>query len=515
MPKKKSKTKTTKSKKQRNKKYNSNKTVAVKKAQSPDQLPIRLLIWGASPHVITGFGNMMKQILQRLYRKYPGQYQISQMGINYYGDPIDELEMTGGFQNGRYQQWPAATQRGGLPMSHMFGQARFVELLRSHPVDFDVVFLAEDPFWLGGVIPTDPPGKQRVFIDEIRNGLAARNRPYVPIIGYFPIDGIPDPMWAQHLAKYDFPITYLRFGAESIIKKNPDLNGRVHVVPLGADFEEFYPLTQEEISTYKRALFGEENKDKYVVLNCNRNQPRKFIPSNMLAFKHFHDKYPDSILYLHMKSKDVGWDLTRVARNLGLEVGKNVFFPANFNINRGVPVQDLNRIFNIADMLTTSALGGGWELAVTQAFATRTITVVPNNTSHAELCSEGRGVIYNCGNRLSHLAILAGDNDVLRPLPDTDHMIEQMIWVRENPEKAEQVVDNAYKWTREHIVWDNIITQWHSIFTQARNLRFSREQQVRQEMQARQEEQQQVKQVEQTQGKAASITFEEDTQANV
>jgi len=516
MAKKKTKTKTTKTKKPRNKKYTPKKAVStvpdVGQIQ-PQQQPIRMLVWGASPHVITGFGNMMRQILKRLYRKYPGQYHISQMGINYFGDPIDEFELTGGLQNGRYQQWPAAPQRAGLPMSHMFGQARFLELLRSHPVDFDIVFLAEDPFWLGGVIPTDPPDKQRVFIDEIRNGLASRNRAYIPIIGYFPIDGVPDPMWANHLAKFDFPITYLRFGAESIIRKNKDLNGRVHVVPLGADFEEFHPLSQEEIYTYKRALFGEENKDKYVVLNCNRNQPRKFIPANMMAFKHFHDKYPDSILYLHMKSKDVGWDLARVARNLGLEVGKNVFFPANFNINRGVPVTELNKIFNISDMLTTAALGGGWELAVTQAFCTKTVTVVPNNTSHSELCAEERGVLYNCGNRLSHLAILAGDNDVLRPLPDTEHMIDRMMWVRENPDEVNKITENAYNWAQENIAWDGIIDQWHSIFSQARNLRFTREKQVREEMQARQVQQKDPQQAK-SQGQEASILFEEDKKAN-
>jgi len=505
-----------KQKPKRNKKYTP-KTVASTPAVGPRKplvnqpltQPIRILIWGATPYVITGFGNVMKQLLRRLYHNYPGQYDICQMGINYYGDHVDELEITGSFNNGRFRQWPAAVQRSGLPMAYMFGQNRFVDLVKTLKFDFDMIFLAEDPFWLGGRIPTDPPGQQRIFIDEIRKALAIRKKPHIPIIGYFPIDGTPDKEWVDNLLKYDVPITYLPFGARFVAEKNKEMEGRVNVLPLGLDKAEFYPLPKEEVMAFKRAYFGEENVDKYVVLNCNRNQIRKFLPANLMAFKAFKDKYPDSIMYLHMRdAEQVGWNLPRAAKNIGLEIGKDIFFPANFNINQGISVQDLNKIFNIADMLTTTALGGGWELALTQAFATKTLVVAPANTSHVELCAGGRGLLYKCGDRLSHLAILRGDNEVIRPLPNTDDMVQKMIWARENPEKVEEIKENAYKWTHDTILWEQLVPKWHDIFLKSRALKVQREAHVQQQQQ--QQAQQLLGAPPQGQGVAASVSFDEE-----
>lgn len=471
--------------------------------------PIKVLIWGAAPLVPTGFGNVMRHMLSGLFRKYPGQYDIAQMSINYYGDYVDEFQITGGPTNGRYRQWPAATQRTGLPMSHMFGQARFIELVKSIPIDLDVVFLAEDPFWLGGSIPTDPENGRRIFIDEIKKALHARGLPHVPIVGYFPIDGIPDPEWIQNISKYDLPITYLPFGAKSVEEVDSATGKRTSIMPLGIDPKEFHVLPPQETRAFKRAYFGEQNVDKYVILNCNRNQIRKFLPANLLAFKQYKDKFPDSIMYLHMKDSEmVGWNLPRACKNIGLEIGEDVFFPANFNVNRGVSVSDLNSIFNVADMLTTTALGGGWELAVTQAFATNTVVVAPKNTSHNDLCSEGRGVLYECGNRLALRAILRGDNEVIRPLPDTDDMVEKMIWVRENPEEVLAIKERAHQWVQTSLLWDDIIPRWHHIFTRCKQFKNERLHDMRQQQQALQQTKAPAIN-NPTQGIAASVDFEE------
>lgn len=446
-----------------------------------NQNNIKILKWTANPYCITGFGNAERDLLKGLYRKYPGIYNIFQMAINYHGEFYNEEEITGGIKNGRFQMCQAAGQRPpGVAISHhLFGQARFVQLVKEINFDFDMIFLAEDPFWLGGVIPTDPEGNQRVFVDAIRAALAAKGRPHVPIVGYFPIDGVPEQFWINNLNKYDVPVTYLPFGAKACIEKLPEISNKIKVIPLGLNNEEFYVLPQEEVKTYKRAVFGENNKDKYVILNCNRNQLRKNLPACLIAFSEFVKKYPDSIIYFHMKDvEQVGWNLPKIAGNLGLEVGKNVFFPANFQVTRGVPVQDLNKIFNVADMLITTAVGGGWELSLTQAFATDTLVVAPDNTSHSDLCSGGRALLYSSGERLSHKAFFRGDNEVMRPLPNIDEMLEKMIWARENPDKVKQIKNNALTWVNENILWENLTPVWHNLFTAVKNLKVQREQQI-------------------------------------
>lgn len=476
--------------------------------KKPQQDPIKILIWGASPYVITGFGTVMKHMLKGLFRAYPKKYDICQMGINYFGDHVEEAEITGGLQNGRYRQWPASANRTGQMMD-MFGQARFIQLLNQTDYDFDMIFMFEDPFWIGGAIPRT----QHIFIDQVKQALHRRGKTHIPVITYFPIDGIPNEEWLVNLAKYDILVTYLNFGARFVADRYPKLEGQVNVIPHGVDHSEYFPIPKDELRSFKRALLGEENVDKFVFLNCNRNQLRKFVPSNMMAFKAFKEKHPDSLLYLHMKEKDVGWDLVRAAKNLGLEVNKDIFFPQGFEVSRGVSIEDLNKIFNIADAVTSTALGGGFELAIIQAFASKTVTIMPDNTSHSELCAEDRGFLFNCGNKLSLQAILPGDNEVIRPLPDTDDLARAMIEAYENPEECRKREEAAYKWTVEKLKWSDMIRLWDVLFSKAKMLKNQRVAEIQEQIKLQQQVQQMAEETQQNvsaQGSEAVISFEDE-----
>lgn len=440
---------------------------------------LNMFIWGATPYVITGFGIVMKEILTNLYKSNPGLYNINQVAINYHGDFCDEFEITGGQNGGRFRQWPAVVQTPQGP--NLYGQPKALEVLRSlKNIDLDVVFLAEDPFWLGGPVP----GQNIAFIDAVRQTLASIGKEYVPIISYFPIDGIPKKSWVDNIAKSDMLITYLKFGAEECIKHTPALNGRINIIPLGVNDTEFFPIPKTDARTFKRVMFGDRFADKFMFLNVNRNQLRKLLPASMLAFKEFKKLVPNSFYYMNMKAVDVGWNLFEVCQSLDLKIGEDVIFPPDFNVNKGLTTEELNKVFNAADVLLTSAVGGGWELAITQAFATRTLVVAPDNTSHTELCgnqtdlSLQRGVLYRSGSNLSQKIVFPYDNEVIRPLPDLDHCVEQLKWAYENAEACEQIKDNAYKWTVEELSWKkNIVPAFHNLFLQAQQVKTLRMQQ--------------------------------------
>jgi glycosyltransferase involved in cell wall biosynthesis len=430
----------------------------------------RILIWGASPYVITGFGIVVRKVLQGLYNMYPGEYEIYQVGINHMGDHYEEAEITGGPKNGTFRQWPAMYMGAGK--EHMYGQRKFLELMPKilSTVDIDMIFLMEDPFWVGGPVPNaNPP---IAYIDAIKNTLKALNKTYIPIVSYFPIDGVPKKSWIDNIAKIDFPVTYLKFGAVECIQKNTSLNGRLRIIPHGVDPEEFFPISREEARTFKRAMFGEEFADKFMFLNVNRNQLRKFLPSNLLAFKHFQKKVPESFIYMNMKAHDVGWNLPEVCNMLGLVEGKDVLFPPQFNVQKGLTLEDLNKVFNAADVFVSTAVGGGWELSITQAFATKTTVIAPQNTSHTELCGEGenkRGLLYRSGANLSQIAVFPGDNEVPRPLPDTDDLLQKMLWAYENQDECRKIEDRAYEWTQTDLNWDkNVVPKFHEVFSTAK-----------------------------------------------
>jgi glycosyltransferase involved in cell wall biosynthesis len=449
---------------------------------------INILAWGATPYVITGFGCVMKEILQNLFKQNPGVYNIHLVGINFHGDHADEFAITGGLQNGRFIQWPAAVH--SPHGANLYGQPKFLDVLRQNAnIDYDAIFLFEDPFWVGGGIPGSQ--SQAPFVDQIRSILQATGRAHVPIVAYFPIDGIPKQSWVQNISKVDVPITYLNFGAGECVKACPALNGRIHVIPHGVNTKEFFPIPKEEALMFKRAMFGERLGKRYMVLNVNRNQLRKLIPSNLLAFKEFQKLVPDSFMYLNMRPVDVGWNLIECCNALQLRIGEDVVFPPEFAVQKGLPIEDLNKIFNCADLLTTTAVGGGWELSISQAFATKTAVLAPANTSHIELCGDQnnpdaiRGKLFKSGSNLSQIMLFPSDNEVCRPLPDLDDMVSQMKFLHDNPEFTSKMVNNAHSWVNNNILWDkHIAPKFHEVFSFAKRVKLDRLAQIQAQQQS-------------------------------
>ncbi|RLG16934.1 hypothetical protein DRN75_04345, partial [Nanoarchaeota archaeon] len=425
-----------------------------------------------------GFGVVMQKILTGLFRQYPGKYEVFQVGINYNGDAFDEFAVTGGPSNGRYRQWPA--MQFGSTSHHMYGQQKFLQVLRSLQVDIDVVFLFEDPFWVGGpVLGTNPP---QAFITEIRKILHQRGMAHVPIVTYFPIDGKPKKRWIDLIATADFPITYLNFGAEACKAITPSIAPKLQVIPHGIDIKEFYPITKAEQRTFRRVMFGDEFVDKFMFLNVNRNQLRKLIPSTLTAFKQFQVLTNNAgFIYLNMKPVDVGWDLFETCKALELVVGRDVLFPPNFNEKKGITLDELNKIFNCADLYVSTAVGGGWELSVTQAFATKLPVLLPANTSHVELCGpqnpeERRGVLFKSGDILSHTMIFPGDNEVVRPLPNLEDMVDSMVFLYKNKDAREKMAENAYKWVISELQWEKaVVPLFDRVLSEAKEVKVTKQ----------------------------------------
>lgn len=436
---------------------------------------LKILAWGASPYVITGFGTVMREVLQNLYRLYPDQYDIFLVGINYHGSYYDAGEITGG--RGSFTQVPAS--QTNQHDARLYGHERFIDIIRKIPTDIDMIFLCEDPFWVGGVMPTVQ--NNPLFIDVIKGELAQRGLGHIPVICYFPIDGTPKRPWIENIAKYDIPITYLPFGVKACVDAVPALKERLNMIPHGVNPELFFPVDERKVRAFKRAFFGDKSLNKFMVLNCNRNQLRKLVPQTLLAFKEFQKKCPNSFLYLNMAPLDLGWNLIECCHTIGLRINDDVFFPPNFTTDKGLSIQQLNMMFNAADLLVSTATGGGWELAVTQAFATKTAVLAPANTSHVDLCGDQiqrhlrRGLLYKSGSCLNQQMIFSGDNEVIRPLPDIEDMARKMNWLYHNPKEKEKMEETAYNWTMANLLWaNNVAPQFHQVFTQAKQLKIER-----------------------------------------
>ena len=205
--------------------------------------------------------------------------------------------------------------------------------------------------------------------------------------------------------------------------------------------------------------------------NLNRNQQRKDIPRTLLAFKEFKRRRPNSVLYLHMATKDQGWDLAEVCKGMGLQLNEDVLMPgANFGPNAGFPIQVVNQIFNASDVVISTTVGEGWGLSTVEAMACRTPLIFPRNTALTEIigANEERGYLVASGETPNDFTVLPNDNEILRPLASATEMADKLIMVHDNRDDASAKADAAYSWVTSNLIWEShIVPMWDDLIMKA------------------------------------------------
>ncbi len=392
---------------------------------------IKVLAYCDSPTCATGFGTVSRNIFEGLFRT--GRYQIDVLGINYWGDPHDFP----------YRVWPTGTNAERDP----YGRKKICNMIPG--MEFDLLFFLQDTFIMD-------------FLPELMAHLQKENKKFKSIC-YFPVDGIPKEQWIRNINTVDFPVAYTEYGKAEAMKAYSDCKD-LHIIPHGANTTDYFPHKEEDSKTFRQRYFG-RHADKFIWTNLNRNQQRKDIPRTIRAFAEFKKEAPESILYLHMAQQDQGWNLPEVCKAYGLSIKEDVLFPENFGPNQGYPREIVNMLYNCSDCVVSTALGEGWGLSWIEAMATKTPIIMPGNTAMAENITEDRGYLVRSGTNSSLYTVLPHDNEVIRPLVDTDHLVETMLHVYNNYDEAMEKAENAYNWVTTDLNWQaSVIPQWVEVF---------------------------------------------------
>lgn len=393
---------------------------------------IRLLFYGDAPTVATGFGTVSRNLLDGLHKT--GKYDISVLGVNYWGDP----------HRFPYPIWPV-----GIGSRDPYGRQRSMDMMARN-FEYDVLFLFQDSFILQSFMAEGLPK-----LRQMKNFVT---------VGYYPIDGVPKKEWVDCMAQFDVPVTYTEFGKKESILACPAIADRLRVIPHGVNLKDFNPLPDTHKDAFRKQYFG-RHADKFIITNVNRNQQRKDIPRAMLAFKEFKKLRPNAVLYLHMAPKDQGWDIPEVTKGVGLTLNEDVFLPGNgFGPNQGYPVEVVNQIYNASDVVMSTTLGEGWGLSTVEAMACKVPIVFPRNTAIPEIVGEDRGWLVDSGKTPDDYIVLPHDNEVVRPVTSVTGMAEALLEVHDNRDEAKRRADNAYSWVTSNLIWDkHIIPQWDEL----------------------------------------------------
>jgi len=398
------------------------------------QKKIKVLAYLDAPTCATGFGTVSRNILMGL--QSTGLYDINVLGINYWGDPHEYP----------FKIWPVGTNSENDP----YGRKKIFNMIRK--MDFDILFFLQDTFILD-------------FLPELHTVLNQAGKKFKSIC-YYPIDGRPKKQWLTNVDACDYTVAYSEFGKRESMKANPDIK-EPQIIPHGTNITDFFVVSEQQRKSFRAQYFG-ALADTFIFTNVNRNQQRKDIPRTILAFSEFKKQVKNSTLYLHMAKEDQGWNIPNVLEYYGLDITKDVILPENFGPNQGYPLNIVNLIYNASDCVLSTTLGEGWGLAWTEAMATKTPVIMPDNTSLSENIDDENGWLVKSGSNNSLFTIVPHDNDIVRPLVDVDDLVKTMLEIYNNPGEAKRRANNAYNWVTTKMSWEgNIVPKWVELFNKA------------------------------------------------
>ena len=419
------------------------KVVHSPKTKKTDKV-VNLLFYGDF-NCTTGFGNVSKQLIDNWSKNK--NFNIVILAIN------DLSEKPYNYKENVFVIPCLVADENKV------GYARLELLKTLYSESFDVLFALNDIEVLNSI------GEHLANVKKER---AKANKKKTKFVLYTPIDSEPRPSDCEVVNIFDEVITYTEYGRavlKPIIKES--VWKKIKVIPHGIDTEVFYPIPYElENSETKKQIFGRD--DVFVFGSVNRNSARKDLATLMIGFAMFkHTSQADAVLYLHCNPKDkMGIDCYRLSERLGLEVGKDIFFPKDFNENNGISESELNKIYNTFNCFITTTTAEGWGLSIVEAMACKKLVVAPKHTSIQEITDNGNNAFTF---KFMQRAVFVNDFEKIRFISNSEEVAQVCGIVynlqNEEPEVQDQVkeiIDRAY----EHVTkwkWKDITKKFEQI----------------------------------------------------
>jgi glycosyltransferase involved in cell wall biosynthesis len=398
----------------------------------------------------TGFARVLNGILGNLPRN---KYDIHHLGVNYRGDPHDH----------NWKIYPA--QLGG----DVYGVNRIPELVEK--VKPKLIFVLND-LWI-----------LEFYLEQALD----EHKENIPIVCYTPIDAGPViDNWLKGLDGIARLVVYTEFASKEIKQALNamvlDEDGKVlldreipalSVIAHGVDTSVFYPwedvvgsngvVIETGRERAKRELYPNRDDfsgDSFIILNSNRNQPRKRIDITIKGFAKFAKNKPQNVkLYLHMGIEDSGWNILQLAKRYGVD--DRLILTSTVNVIPGVPDNRMNHIYNACDVGLNTSTGEGWGLTSFEHAATRAAQIVPNHSACTEIW-EGNAEMLEPKFSLTNEKVLTEGQFV-----SDEDVAESLEKLYEDPEYLEEMSDKAYRLvTQQDYSWKKIARQWDNLFTE-------------------------------------------------
>lgn len=373
------------------------------------------ILWYGDACSNTGFARVTHSILEHLKK----DHDVVVYGINYTGDPHEYP----------FKIYPA----GAVNPSDKFGIGRIQQIVERERPDF---FICLNDLWIVNQV------WERIHL--------LKSQLNFKFIAYFPTDSewYPLPM-LRFIEDWDFAITFTPEQAQRLMAHGIKPK-KLGIMPHGLDQGKFYAIDRDEA----RKRLGLP-LDKFIVFNGNRNQPRKLIDQTIKAFAEFAKDKDDTILYLNMGEKDLGWAVQELfeteMRRRGADPAAKLAITPNMNYMTAPPDEQLNLIYNAVDVGINTANGEGWGLVPFEHALCKKPQIVPAHTSCQDIW-KGKGLLID-------VAAWISDKDlgVERGIVNYKHAAELIQLLYEDETYRKKVGEDCFEVTQNPAYrWDKI-----------------------------------------------------------
>lgn len=386
----------------------------------------------------TGFARVMHSLCEALKTRY----DIHHLAINYQGDPHDL----------GWRIYPAKLGGDAHGVNRLLP---LTELVRPK-----LIFLLNDIWILAE------------YMDRLKQ---RAQRPKV--VMYCPVDAGPiEAAIVERLEGVDRFVVYTQFAKREIEaalsrlrKRRPEFAfPEIEVIAHGVDTALFHPNEPSAVGAFASAgrqraiqsILGDDAGEPtpFIVLNANRNQPRKRIDITIKGFALFAAGKPANVkLHLHMGIEDAGWNIVQLAQRYGIE--ERIILTTNGDNLPSVPIAQLNSIYNAAAVGINTSIGEGWGLVSFEHAATGAAQIVPRHSACQELW-EGSALLLDPVMSVTTEGLLT-EGFFVSP----EGVAQALEMLYQDRELLSALSKAAYRnATQSQYRWANIAEIWHALF---------------------------------------------------
>lgn len=381
---------------------------------------MKILLIGRG-HAQTGYGRVMRQ----LHRGLADQGEVTHFAVDLFAWTDPPLE---------------PGQIANSLIGDPFGLQQLPDLLET--LRPDRLVLCHDAPIAGALMPV---------IKEY-----GAERPGFRFIPYVPVEWdhtrLHDLTWC---AEADHVVAYTQFGQVRICEAL-DRQGLPHpphsVVYHGVDTQTFFPIHDERSTgrrQARRSVFGDDRfADAFMVLNANRNAPRKRIDLTIVGFAEFAQTHPNAILVLHSHHARPAYDLLELAHDHGC--ADRLVLTQQLSIDRPWSDSQMNLLYNACDVGVNTSNGEGFGLVALEHAATGAAQIVPDHSACRELwCDHG---------------VLIDISDRERGHVDPQHLSRILRELADQPSRLMALCDHARRRALDpQFSWQRFADRWRTV----------------------------------------------------